>query len=173
MLTEMIWEGYSRVMKSDQEQLNTGELLQIVRRIPAYTKLVYAIYRDPDIPNRQKALVAAALGYLVSPIDIAPGFIPVVGQLDDIIVMLTLLRKALRGLEPTHVERLGASSGITMEMVERDLAEAKRAAWILARKAGSAAAHGAKLALRCGAAAVRSLRRKPPPPNWPPPDYSI
>ena len=49
--------------------------------------------------SRQAALVAGAV-YLVSPIDLVPGFIPVAGQLDDAVAVLLALRLALGGLPP-------------------------------------------------------------------------
>lgn len=50
----------------------------------------YAVYlasQDPRVPWYAKALAACVLGYLLSPIDLIPDFIPVVGYLDDLIIV--------------------------------------------------------------------------------------
>ncbi len=51
---------------------------------------VYAIYlasRDPRVPLRAKILAALVVGYAFSPIDLIPDFIPVLGYLDDLILV--------------------------------------------------------------------------------------
>jgi uncharacterized membrane protein YkvA (DUF1232 family) len=72
----------------------------LLRRLPAYGRLAWRLGRDPLISRARRAAVIGAAGYLVSPIDLVPGFIPVLGQLDDIAVVLAALRLALDGLDP-------------------------------------------------------------------------
>src|SRR6476659_588124 len=51
---------------------------------------VHALYlasRDPRVPWYAKALAVAVAGYALSPIDLIPDFIPVVGYLDDVIIV--------------------------------------------------------------------------------------
>src|SRR6476646_9606385 len=51
---------------------------------------VHAIYlaaRDPRVPWYAKALALAVAGYALSPIDLIPDFIPVIGYLDDLIIV--------------------------------------------------------------------------------------
>lgn len=52
-------------------------------------KLAFAreLLRDPGVPLVAKALIAVLVGYLALPFDLIPDFIPVVGQLDDILVL--------------------------------------------------------------------------------------
>lgn len=52
---------------------------------------VKALSLDPRIPAWDKAILAAMVAMLVSPIDIISDFIPVLGQLDDILIALILL----------------------------------------------------------------------------------
>lgn len=81
-----------------------------VKRLPAYTRLATALIRDPRVPHRSRAVLMFGGAYMVSPVDLVPGVIPVVGQLDDMYVALMALRQALR-LAPDevtgeHLERL-------------------------------------------------------------------
>src|SRR5947207_13306735 len=48
---------------------------------------VYLASRDPRVPWHAKALAVAVAGYALSPIDLIPAFIPVLGYLDDLIVV--------------------------------------------------------------------------------------
>jgi uncharacterized membrane protein YkvA (DUF1232 family) len=65
--------------------------------IPDCLVLVGRLVRDPRVPRRRKLLLAALAGYLALPFDLVPDFIPVAGQLDDVIVAALVLRRVLRG----------------------------------------------------------------------------
>jgi uncharacterized membrane protein YkvA (DUF1232 family) len=55
--------------------------------LPNLIKLLGRLLRDDRVPRRRKLVVGASLGYLVSPIDILPDLIPVVGMVDDVLVV--------------------------------------------------------------------------------------
>jgi hypothetical protein len=103
--------------------------------------------------------VAAAAAYLISPIDLVPGIIPVAGQLDDAAVALLGLRFALRGLPAADRQAHLDASGLTAHDLDHDLGTVRMgAAWLLRRGgriglwAGRglvrAAAHGLRTAAR-------------------------
>ena len=48
---------------------------------------LYLAYRDPRVPWYAKAFVALVVGYAFSPIDLIPDFIPVLGYLDDLVLI--------------------------------------------------------------------------------------
>lgn len=54
--------------------------------VPNLVKLLARLLRDPRVPRRSKLVVGAAMAYVVSPIDILPEFIPVVGFADDLLL---------------------------------------------------------------------------------------
>lgn len=93
----------------------------MVRRMPAYARLAWALARDPRLSRVRRAALLAAAAYVASPIDLVPGFIPVVGQLDDLAIALAAIRLALDGLHPAvRAERL-ASAGLTQGDIAADL----------------------------------------------------
>jgi uncharacterized membrane protein YkvA (DUF1232 family) len=54
-------------------------------------------WSHPRVPRRKKALLVALAGYLALPFDLVPDFIPVAGQLDDVVVVALVLRSLVRG----------------------------------------------------------------------------
>lgn len=64
---------------------------------------VYALYlagRDPRVPWHAKLLVAVVVGYAFSPIDLIPDFIPVLGLLDDLVLVPLGIALAVRLIPP-------------------------------------------------------------------------
>jgi len=69
--------------------------------IPDCIVLVSRLLRDERVPRRRKLLLVAVAGYLALPFDLIPDFIPIAGQLDDVLVVAFVLRRFLRsGGEP-------------------------------------------------------------------------
>ena len=73
-----------------------------VRQIKSEGHALYLAYRDPRVPWYARAFAAIALGYLFSPIDLIPDFIPVIGYLDDLLLVPLFILIARR-LIPAHV----------------------------------------------------------------------
>jgi uncharacterized membrane protein YkvA (DUF1232 family) len=65
--------------------------------IPDCVVLCGRLLRDPRVPRRKKALLVGLAGYLALPFDLVPDFIPVAGQLDDVVIVALVLRNLLRG----------------------------------------------------------------------------
>lgn len=122
----------------------------VLKRMPAYIKLAWALSREPSLTSGQKALLAMGAFYAVSPIDLVPGFIPVIGQLDDIIVALGSLKMVLQGLSPEIAACYQADYGITIEEINSDLDAAKRISAALLGKAVKLSAKGIYVAGRAG-----------------------
>jgi uncharacterized membrane protein YkvA (DUF1232 family) len=64
--------------------------------IPDCLILIARLMSDPSVPRRWKLLLAGLVGYLALPFDLVPDFIPVAGQLDDVLVVGLVLRRFLR-----------------------------------------------------------------------------
>jgi uncharacterized membrane protein YkvA (DUF1232 family) len=80
------------------------QAIEMLRKMPVYARLVWALARDPRVPTRQKLVLGAVAGYLVFPLDIIPDFIPVIGQLDDLGVLIFGLDFFIRNAPPEVVE---------------------------------------------------------------------
>jgi uncharacterized membrane protein YkvA (DUF1232 family) len=95
---------------------------EVVKRLPRYAKVAGAMATDDRVPATAKAYLVAGGVYLVSPIDLIPGIIPVAGQIDDLYVVLTGLQQACRITPPTVVEAHFAAAGLRPGIVDEDLA---------------------------------------------------
>ena len=118
-------------------------------RARALKRDTYALYlacRDPRVPWYAKALAAAVVAYALSPIDLIPDFIPVLGYLDDLLLVPLGLALALR-LIPAPV----------MAECRREAA-ARLAAGSGRRTAGSARRSSSRVAAAGGLAAWLVLR---------------
>jgi uncharacterized membrane protein YkvA (DUF1232 family) len=73
-----------------------GQLKQRARQLKAETYALYLAYKDPRVPWYAKVVVACVVGYALSPIDLVPDFIPILGYLDDLILVPAGIALALR-----------------------------------------------------------------------------
>ena len=85
------------------------KIARIAKRAGA--KLVYAaliLYytlQSDKVSKSDKAIIIGALGYMISPIDVMPDAIPIVGLTDDLAVLLYVLKKVWTGIDPDIVEQ--------------------------------------------------------------------
>jgi uncharacterized membrane protein YkvA (DUF1232 family) len=56
-------------------------------QLRAETYAIYLAYKDPRVPWYAKLLIACVIGYVLSPIDLIPDFIPILGYVDDLILV--------------------------------------------------------------------------------------
>ena len=79
-----------------------GELLRL---IPDVLRLIRALLADRSTPLGVRLALGALLIWIVSPIDLIPEFIPVLGPLDDVVVAVLVLRWVSRRLGPEELAR--------------------------------------------------------------------
>jgi uncharacterized membrane protein YkvA (DUF1232 family) len=76
------------------------ELRRRARRLKAEVYALYLAYRDPRVPWYARLFAAGVVAYAFSPIDLIPDFIPVIGFLDDLILVPLGILLALRMIPP-------------------------------------------------------------------------
>lgn len=60
---------------------------QRARQLKTETYAIYLAYKDPRVPWYARFFAACVVGYAFSPIDLIPDFIPVLGYLDDLVLV--------------------------------------------------------------------------------------
>ena len=87
-----------------------------MRLVPDLVRLVRALVADDATPRSVKVALGALLLYLVSPIDLVPDFLPVIGSIDDLIVSGLVLRWAGRriGVETLRSHWPGRPKGFDL-----------------------------------------------------------
>ncbi len=81
-------------------RLPPGAARDLVAFIPDCLTAIRRLRRDPRVPRRAKLAVLTAAVWVASPIDLIPEFLPVIGPLDDILVVALALRYAGRRVPP-------------------------------------------------------------------------
>lgn len=79
-------------------RLPPGLLRDLAAFIPDCVACARRLRRHPAVPPRAKAAILVAAVYVASPIDLIPEFLPVIGPLDDIVVVALALRYAARSV---------------------------------------------------------------------------
>lgn len=79
-------------------RLPPGLARDLARFLPDCVIAARRLRRDPRVPRRAKIAVAFAAVWVLSPIDLIPEFLPVIGPLDDVVVVALVLRYAARSV---------------------------------------------------------------------------
>ena len=83
--------------------MKIGEKLkEIVAKLKAEFAFYKRLQQHPQTPKLAKALLWLAIGYLLMPFDLIPDFLPVIGQLDELVIIPMLLYWAIK-LTPPHI----------------------------------------------------------------------
>jgi uncharacterized membrane protein YkvA (DUF1232 family) len=89
-----------------------GRGLQLLRHLPQFARLYWRLLRDARVSIWPKALLAGGVLYFLSPIDLIPDFVPVIGEVDDLVVLVLIFRLFVHLCPPEvvreHVRRIDA-----------------------------------------------------------------
>lgn len=96
-------------------------LSDAVLMMPNIIKLVGRLLRDPRVPRRAKITLGLAAAYVVSPIDLIPEVIPVIGWADDVVIILfaidSLIERAGREVVEEHWDGPGDLLALVRDVV--------------------------------------------------------
>lgn len=82
------------------KRLPPGLARELAAFLPACATTMRRLRRHPAVPRRARWLVVFALVWVISPIDLIPEFLPVIGPLDDVVVVALVLRYVARRIPP-------------------------------------------------------------------------
>lgn len=97
-------------------------VMDVIRRLPSYLRLLLGLMTDARVSAVDKLLVLGAIAYIISPLDFIPDFIPFLGEVDDVFLLVTSLQRLIANagravlarhwsgapseLDPPHLERV-------------------------------------------------------------------
>jgi uncharacterized membrane protein YkvA (DUF1232 family) len=100
--------------------------LPVASRVPDYARLIGALVLDERMPSDRKVLLGAAAGYIVIGRDLVPDSIPLIGGLDDIVVVVLAVDVFLDGVPPELLQEKLDDLGIDRAAFDRDVAQIRR-----------------------------------------------
>jgi len=112
--------------------LSAGRLLSLLAflpvasRAPAYTQLILALLADGRMPASRKAMLAGGLGYIVVGRDLIPDDIPLLGGIDDLVIMVLAVDVFLEGVPAELLDEKLDALGIERAAFYEDMAQIRR-----------------------------------------------
>ncbi|MEO8693302.1 MAG: YkvA family protein [Acidimicrobiales bacterium] len=110
-----LWVASWVVLVILAKRLPPGVLKDLASVLPACVATARRLRRDPRVPRRVKFAVAFAALWVLSPIDLIPEFLPVIGPLDDVVVVALVLRYAARRIPRAAIEEAWAGDPHVLE----------------------------------------------------------
>jgi uncharacterized membrane protein YkvA (DUF1232 family) len=97
-VTLALWVLSWVVMVLFARRMPPGLLREAAEFLPACVTTARRLRAHPAVPRRAKVALLIAIVWVVSPIDLLPEFLPVIGPLDDVVAVVLLLRFAARAI---------------------------------------------------------------------------
>jgi uncharacterized membrane protein YkvA (DUF1232 family) len=98
VLLGLLWQAHRR----HPETITARDTLRL---LPDLVRLFRRLAADPDLPRGMRIRLMLLLAYLISPLDLIPDFVPVLGYADDVIIVAIALRSVTRKAGPDALER--------------------------------------------------------------------
>jgi len=106
------------VLPPDGTSIQARQLVtDAVLMMPNIVRLIGRLLRDPRVPRRAKITLGLAAAYVVSPIDLIPEVIPVVGWADDVLVLMFAIDSLIERAGDDVVEELWDGPGDLLALV--------------------------------------------------------
>jgi uncharacterized membrane protein YkvA (DUF1232 family) len=91
----------------------------LLRALPDVARLIARLVSDPVLPRAAKVALGAAAVYLLSPIDLIPDFVPLVGYIDDLLLAAVLLDGILNWVDRGLVLKYWPGSPASLDTLAR------------------------------------------------------
>ena len=91
-------EGRRRRRRKVEGAPRTGgkrTIMGYIAELPRFLRLLWGLITDGRVAMVDKLLVAGAIAYIVAPIDMIPDFIPFLGEVDDVYLLVVALRRLI------------------------------------------------------------------------------
>lgn len=92
----------ARIPLEDRDPVRSGPrrgakrtVLHYIRQLPNFVRLLFGLIADPRVALVDKVLVFGAIAYIVTPIDLIPDFIPFIGEVDDVYLLVIALQRLI------------------------------------------------------------------------------
>lgn len=114
------------VIPPDGSSVQSRRMLSdAVLLLPNLIKLVGRLLKDPRVPRRAKISIGVAAAYVVSPIDLIPEVIPVLGWIDDVLVVMMALDSLIDRAGPEIVEEHWDGPGDVLVLIQEAIAASR------------------------------------------------
>jgi uncharacterized membrane protein YkvA (DUF1232 family) len=100
--------------------------LPLASRAPIYARLIFSLLLDERMPASRKAMLAGAAGYLIVGRDIIPDDVPILGGLDDLVVVVLAVDIFLDGVPSELLSEKLRELGIDRVAFDQDMARVRR-----------------------------------------------
>jgi uncharacterized membrane protein YkvA (DUF1232 family) len=101
-------------------------VMYYIKQLPAYLRLLGGLLTDRRVSGMDKLLVAGAIAYIAMPIDLIPDFIPFLGEVDDVFLLVLALQRLVANAGRPVL--LAHWSGAMEDLADLNLKEALAAA---------------------------------------------
>lgn len=104
-------------------RLTLGRVRRLLAGVPAFGKLLFRLLGDPRVSLLDRAIFGAALVYLFVPMDLVPDWVPALGQMDDLLIVLLTLDRLLHRTDEAvladHWDGEAASLRALVDLLDR------------------------------------------------------
>lgn len=70
-------------------------VMHYIRQLPNFVRLLYGLVTDPRVALVDKLLVFGAIAYIIAPVDLIPDWIPFLGEVDDVYILVIALQRLI------------------------------------------------------------------------------
>lgn len=101
----VMWLILVAALWSTKGRFDLTTLRDLLRMLPDLLRLLKRLTADPTLPRGVRIRLWLLLAYLITPIDLVPDFIPIIGYADDAIIVAIAVRSVIRHSGPDAIRR--------------------------------------------------------------------